>query len=147
MKVLPVVRAGYGMVELAAPGLLAERLLGQRLDPPARLIARILGARHLAQACLSGPAPTAAVLALGVEVDALHTASMIGVAVLSRQWRPAALINAAAATGFATAGGLATRNARRHPPGRVRHGQAVQLRDRWAEQLARYLIPPIRAVR
>ena len=140
MKVLPVVRAGYGMVELAAPGLLAERLLGQRLDPPARLIARILGARHLAQACLSGPAPTAAVLAL-------HTASMIGVAVLSRQWRPAALISAAAATGFATAGGLATRNARRHPPGRVRHGQAVQLRDRWAEQLARYLIPPIRAVR
>lgn len=141
MKTLAAARAGYGMVELFAPGLLAERLLGQRLDPPARLIARILGARHLAQACVSGPAPTAAVLALGVEVDALHAASMIGVAVLSRRWRPAALISAAVAAGFATAGVLAMRNARRDPPERVRHGQAVQLRDRWAERLARYLIP------
>jgi hypothetical protein len=66
---------------------------------------------------------------------------MIGVAILSPRWRPAALISAAVAAGFAIAGALATRNAQRHPPQRVRHGQAVQLRDRWAERLARHVIP------
>ena len=141
MKALPVVQAGFGMVQLAAPGLLPERLLGQRLDQRARLIARILGTRHLAQACLSGPAPTIAVLALGAEVDAAHAASMIGLAVSGPRWRRAALASAAVAAGFATAGGLAARRAAGHLPEPASQGGMLELRDRWADALARHLVP------
>jgi hypothetical protein len=141
MTALSVVRAGYGAVQLAVPGLLAGRLLGQPPDPRARMVARVLGARQLAQAGLSGPAPTAAALALGVEVDALHAASMIGLAVLSRRWRPAALASAAVAAGFATAGVLATRRAWRQPAERAAGGGVARLGDRCADGLARHLVP------
>lgn len=105
------------------------------------MVARVLGARQLAQAGLSGPAPTAAALARGVEVDALHAASMIGLAVLSRRWRPAALASAAVAAGFATAGVLATRRAWRQPAERAAGGGVAQLGDRCADGLARHLVP------
>lgn len=141
MKALPVVQAGFGIVQLAAPGLLPERLLGQRLDQRARQIARILGARHLAQACLSGPAPTIAVLALGAEVDAAHAASMIGLAVSGPRWRRAALASAAVAAGFATAGGLAARRAAGRLPEPANQGGMLELRDRWADRLTRHLGP------
>jgi hypothetical protein len=141
VKALPAVQAGYGLVQLAAPGLLAERLLGLQLEPAARTIARVVGRRQLAQACMSGPAPTAAVLALGPEADALHAASMIGLAILGRRWRRAVLASAIVAAGFATAGGLAAQQARRHPPKPAGQGSAVQLRDRWAARLAPRLIP------
>lgn len=136
MTTLATARAAYGVVQLAAPDVLA----GQRLDRRARQVTRVLGARQLAQACLSGSAPTPAVLALGAEIDALHAASMICLAMLSKRWRPAALGSAAAAAGFA-AGGLATQRARRRTTGQAAGSQALQLRDRWADQLARCLVP------
>lgn len=140
-KAMTAARAGFGLLELAAPGLVARRLSGQRPDSRVAMVARVLGARHLAQACLSGPAPTAAVLALEAEVDAVHAVSMIGVAVLSRRWRPAALASAAVAAGFAAAGGLAARAALRHPAGPAGRGAIVRLRDEWADGLAQHLGP------
>lgn len=167
-----VIRAGYGLLQLTAPGLLAAWVAGRPLDSQARLIVRVLGTRQLAQACASGPAPTAAVLALGVEVDLLHAASMLGLAAISRRWRPVALASAAIAAGFAAAGSLAVRESWCHPPDQVRgvgrrrvrrrlgrhglrrhglqrygawwaarYGQAVRSRDRWADQLARHVVP------
>lgn len=137
MTTLATARAAYGLVQLAAPDVLA----GQQLDRRARQVTRVLGTRQLAQACLSGSAPTPAVLALGAEIDALHAASMICLAMLSRRWRPAALASAAAAAGFAAAGGLATQQARRRTTGQAAGSQALQLRDRWADRLARCLVP------
>ncbi len=102
---------------------------------------RVLGARHLAQACLTWPAPATAVLALGTEVDVAHAASMIGLAVIGRRWRRAALASAAVASGFAASGGVAARQAARRPPEPPRRGGTLELRDRWADQLARHLLP------
>ncbi|MFY0408575.1 hypothetical protein [Solicola sp. PLA-1-18] len=41
-------------------------------------VARLLGARHLAQACLSGTRPTPEVIAMGVQVNAVHALTALG---------------------------------------------------------------------
>ena len=116
MSALPAVRAGYGLVELTIASRPAGVLPGDRRGPPGRLVAQVAGARYLAQAILVGPAPTAAVLALGVEVDLLHAASMIGLAIANRRHRRAGLTDAAAAACFATA--LPQRRGAARPLGR-----------------------------
>lgn len=137
MNLLCAVRGIYGLAQLTAPGLVAQ-VFGVVPDRPVRLATRVLGARDLAQGAASVTAPTAAVLALGAEVDLLHSLSMIGVAVADQRRRRAALTSAAVAAGFSVAGVLATRRARRQPPAPAGHGSALQVRDR----LARYLVPP-----
>lgn len=127
-------------MQLAAPGVVMK-MFGLAPDQPARRVTRMLGARHLAQAAASAQAPTAAVLALGVEVDLLHAVSMIALAVLDRRQRRAALTSAAVAGAFAVAGALATSRARHEPPGPGGRGSARRLRDQWAERLARSLVP------
>ena len=116
---LGVVRGGYGALQLAAPALVSERLQGRPLDTRGRAIARILGARQLAQAVASGREPGYPVLALGVEVDLLHALSMLGLAAASPARRRAALTDTLIAASFAAAGALAARAAPdgRPPPG------------------------------
>ncbi len=139
MSTLCAVRTSYGLAQLIAPGLVTGVF---RLPPdrPALPVTRLLGARHLIQGAVSAPRPTVAVLALGIEVDLLHSLSMIGVAVADRRHRRAALTSAAVAGAFAAAGGLATSQARHQPPPAEASG-ALGLRDRWSERLARYLLP------
>jgi hypothetical protein len=115
MTTLCAVRGACGLAQLAAPGLVAQ-VLGLPRDQASRRVTRVLGARHLAQACLTWPAPTTAVLALGTEVDVAHAASMIGLAVIGRRWRRAALASAAVASGFAASAGVAAWQAARRPP-------------------------------
>ncbi|MGH3601364.1 MAG: hypothetical protein ACRDQH_14010, partial [Pseudonocardiaceae bacterium] len=85
MNRFAALRVGYGAVLLAAPDRVIRLYTGHRADPLARAVARLLGARHLVQGILTGGSPNAVVLALGMEVDLAHVASMLGLAVLDRQ--------------------------------------------------------------
>ena len=100
---------------------------------------RVLGARQVAQAGLTGRNPTRAVLLLGAEVDAAHAASMVGLAVCCRRYRRAALGEAAVAGTLAAAGAWAAR----YSPGEPIAGRtpAGVWRDRMAEWLAGLAVP------
>ncbi|HEX5268241.1 MAG TPA: hypothetical protein VFW24_15855 [Acidimicrobiales bacterium] len=98
------VRAGLGAGQLLCPGLAARVLAAQHLDDRARRVVRVLGARQVAQAVLTGTRPSHAVLVLGTGVDALHAASMVFLALFDRRLRRAALADAFIALGFAGAG-------------------------------------------
>lgn len=126
--VLHLTRAGLGTAYLIFPARAARVSAGQDHGAPATWVARILGARHLAQALATSGRPTGAVLALGAEVDAAHAASMLALGLISRRWRRAALRDALLAASLAAAGVAA---ARRAPAPR----DPLALRDRLAARL------------
>jgi hypothetical protein len=115
-------RAGYGVALLAAPQALikltGDALTGQspgeRARPSRRAcgVARVLGVRHLVQAGLTaaalraGPGRTYYALAGGAAVDALHAATMVGLALMDQGARRVALADTGAELALATAGGL-----------------------------------------
>lgn len=135
---LELIRGGYGALQLAAPALVADHLLSRPLEARARAVARVLGARQLVQAVASGGTPSYPVLALGVEVDLLHAASMLVVA--ARQRRSTALLDALIAASFAVAGTLVARtSATGQLPAPTNPLDA--LRQRCAGALARTLVP------
>ena len=74
---LEVGRAAYGIVGLVAPGRLAALELGRAPGRGTTTVARILGARHLAQALAVLATGGADAHRLGGGVDALHAASMV----------------------------------------------------------------------
>lgn len=136
---LYLVRGGYGALQLASTTLVSRRLLHGRLDSRGQRVARVLGARQLVQALASGPVPSYPVLAVGVEVDLLHAASMLALTVTGRR-RRAALTNALIAGAFAAAGALAARQAAHEPPRRPAHG-VRELRQKWADRVATACVP------
>ena len=86
-----MIRVGYGAALVLMPGttifLATGRLPGRRT----RRVAQVLGVRHLAQAALTAAAPRPGVFAIGWQVDAVHAASMLLLAAVSRavpQCRP-----------------------------------------------------------
>ncbi|MDN5795069.1 MAG: hypothetical protein L0H79_04880 [Intrasporangium sp.] len=103
-------RAGYGIVVLAWPDRVAGGLLRRGLGPRERVVARVLASRQLVQALGSGARPGYPVLALGAQVDLAHAVSMLGLGLLNRRHRRAALSDAVIAAGFALAGRLAARS-------------------------------------
>lgn len=113
----------------------------RRGSAPLRTVAEILGARHLAQGLLTAGQPARAALALGVEVDAAHSASMIVLGLLSRRWRTAAFTDALLAGSFAAAGVACARRLPRGEPAGSGNGALEGWRNRCAESLARYLAP------
>ena len=112
---LQIVRAAYGTALVLVPGPAIRLATGRIPSRRACRVARVLGARHLIQAGLTAAAPEPTVLAIGRQVDAVHTASMLLLAAVSRAGRRAALTDALteaafAAAGFsASGGGLAAR--------------------------------------
>lgn len=102
----PAARACYGAALLCAPGLALGLFTGQAPSHRARTIARILGARHLAQAVLTLWRPRPAVLLAGAGVDACHTASMLALAVADPHMRRAGIADATAAAAFTATGAL-----------------------------------------
>jgi hypothetical protein len=109
---LPAARACYGAALLSLPGFMTRIVAGQRAGSRARSVARLLGARHLAQAALTArPAPGAARLAIGAAADLTHAASVAGLAAADRGMRRAALADAAIEVTFAAAGLTAARQA------------------------------------
>ena len=112
---------------------------------PAAPVARVLGARQLAQATLTAGHPSRAVLVLGAEVDVAHAASMLGLGLLSGRWRAAALREALVAGSLAAAGLACARTVpdwavAGHGPGLAE--ALAAWRNRCAGRLARYLAPP-----
>ena len=82
---------------LAAPAAVGRVLGLAPGDRRALLLLRVLGARDLGQAVLAGTAPPPALRRLGAGVDALHAASMVALAAVSRDHRRPAMISAALA--------------------------------------------------
>ncbi|QMU77803.1 hypothetical protein GXW83_21035 [Streptacidiphilus sp. PB12-B1b] len=129
-------RAGYGLLQLACAPVVFRRTK----DATALRTIQVLGARQLVQAAVTAPAPTGAVLALGVEVDLLHAASMLALAAVAPRWRGLALWEAGAAAALAGGAAAAARQlppARRLGSGAATGGGLVALRDRCARTLAR----------
>ena len=140
-----VLRIVYGMVQLVAPARVA-RVVGGRLDHRARVVARVLGARHVVQGCVSAAAPDAVVLALGAEVDLLHAASMVALAVVDRRRRRIALADACVAASFtglvSSPGAPRSRHAR---PGTITERRRVGSAASGARRLAPPGDPPCSA--
>jgi hypothetical protein len=102
----PAARACYGAALLCAPGLVLGLATGQAPSPRARAVARILGARHLAQAVLTFWRPRPAVFLTGAGIDACHAASMLALAVADPRMRRAGIADAATAAAFTATGAL-----------------------------------------
>jgi hypothetical protein len=103
-RVLQMIRAGYGMVLVLAPGPAIRLATGRLPRPRTCRVAQVLGTRHLIQATLTAAAPRPATFAIGGQVDAVHTASMLLLAAVSPGERRAALADALAEAALAWAG-------------------------------------------
>lgn len=125
VRAIELIRAAWGAALLVAPAAVLHRLRGVRVDRGALVITRILGARHLVQALLSGVDPGPEVLAAGVWVDSAHAATALGLAVADRRRARGGLIDAAVAASWAALGRRYLRE------GRVRT-EALGRRDRLA---------------
>jgi len=90
---IELVRAGWGAALLLWPRPVLEHLRHVRVDTKSVAVTRILGARHLTQAVLSGVQPSPEVLAIGVWVDAVHAMTALGLAVTDRCRARAGLID------------------------------------------------------
>jgi hypothetical protein len=89
-----LVRLSAGVLDLAAPGAIATVEIGSPARGGDALIFRVLGARQVLQAAVTARTGWSA---LGAVVDLAHLASMVPVALLSRRWRRAALLQIAVA--------------------------------------------------
>ncbi|GAA2861120.1 hypothetical protein Acy02nite_57550 [Actinoplanes cyaneus] len=67
-------------------------------------VARVLGARQVAQALVIAARPSPRVAGLSVLVDAAHASTCVWLAVTSGRWRPTATVDALIAVGLAAAG-------------------------------------------
>lgn len=103
-RTIEAVRAVWGAALMIGPRTVLERVHGVRADSRSIAVARVLGARHLAQAALSGIAPTPAVLALGVWVDTVHAGTALTFAAADHARARAGITDAAVAAGWAAAG-------------------------------------------
>lgn len=124
-------RAGWGTALLVAPRQVMTRVHHVQVDRPSTAVARVLGARHLVQAGLSGLSPSAEVLALGVWVDTAHALTAVGLAAVDRTRARAGLTDAAIAAAWA---GLGLVDLRRGRGTRSSHGRR---RDRLARAVLR----------
>jgi hypothetical protein len=105
-RMLTAARTAYGLLLVCRPASSPELAGGPRADDLTCNVVRVLGGRHLAQAALTATG-SARALRAGAVVDTLHAASMIPLAVTSREHRRAAVVSATAATLFAVAGAAA----------------------------------------
>ncbi len=85
LRGIEVVRAGWGTVLVAAPAAVLNHIHGVQVDRKAVVVTRVLGARHLAQALLSGIDPGPEMLAAGVWVDTVHSMTAFGLAAVDRR--------------------------------------------------------------
>jgi hypothetical protein len=101
-RAVQLLRTGYGAALLFAPGPTIQLATGRRPDRRTGQVARLLGARHLAQAAATAALPYPGVFALGATVDAVHAASMVLLGAVSRQARRTALTDALPEAAFAS---------------------------------------------
>jgi len=104
LSVLTAVRAAWGTLLLLAPASVLDLVSDGNVDRSARAVARVLGARELAQAMLIGPDRPRSWVLVGAAVDAAHASTMVTLAVLRADRRRLATGSALAAGSFARAG-------------------------------------------
>jgi hypothetical protein len=126
IRYIEVIRAGWGAALLIAPRTVLARVHGVQVDRKALVISRILGARHLVQASLSGPTPTPEILAAGIWVDSVHSLTALGLAVVDRSRARAGLVDAVVAALWAVFGAYDLRT------GKVSATDRARLRNRLA---------------
>jgi hypothetical protein len=93
-------RAVYGVLLLAAPDTLGRLVSGSGLSKQERTVARVLGARHLAQFLAYGLFPGRAMRMAGAATDALHGLSMVLAAIVLPRERGLVLTDSAVAFTF-----------------------------------------------
>ncbi len=113
-RALQLIRAAYGTALVLAPGRTIRLATGRVPTRRTRRVAQLLGARHLAQTALTAVAPRPAVFAAGGQVDAVHAASMLLLAMIGDSGRRAALTDALTEAAFAAAGFSASASAPGH---------------------------------
>lgn len=82
---------------LVAPRPLLRVVAGRAPDERSVRVARVLGARHLIQAAVTGPGTAPAVLAAGAVADGLHSATAVALATVDRSRARSALVDAVVA--------------------------------------------------
>lgn len=101
---IEVLRGLWGLAGIGTPRQLLAATGGDPDDKLSRVVMRILGARQLTQAALSGVSPTPAVLAMGVWVDAVHALSALGLAAARPAYARPAVVDAGVAALWASFG-------------------------------------------
>ena len=104
MIVLTVVRAAWGAVLLAAPRMVMALISQRPAGRCSRLVARLLGARDLVQAVVLARDQSRPTVAAGIAVDALHSSTMLWLAIRRPEHRRGALFSALIAACFAISG-------------------------------------------
>ena len=132
-RALEIARAAWGAALLIGPRTVLEHVHRVRADSRSIAVARLLGARHVAQAALSGTRPAPAILVLGVWVDTAHAGTALVLAAADHARARAAITDAAVAAGWAAAG---LRDLTR---GRVQRHAGVRRRDQLARSVLRHL--------
>lgn len=146
MNWLSAIRATYGLGALVAPDFFAGQAPGSKLGDGARRAMRVLAARQLGQAGVCWLRPTRCVLTLEAVVDAMHGASMVAVAAVSRtdSTRRAAVANVVAAGAFLAADLVASRRTHVFAASPAAAPNPVLMtRDRLAESICRALPVPV----
>ncbi|MEQ4499383.1 hypothetical protein [Nocardioides kribbensis] len=90
-------RGAWGLLLLGAPRTVLRPMVPGGPAPLAVGVVRVLGARQLAQAALSGSSPSPEVLALGAWVDGVHAATSLGLVGAEPRCARAGLADAAVA--------------------------------------------------
>ncbi|OBK22095.1 hypothetical protein A5634_07930 [Mycobacterium asiaticum] len=103
-RYLEGLRSLWGAVLLIAPEVVLGWIHRVHVDHKAVVVTRILGARHLAQAVMSGTHPSPEVLAAGTWVDGVHSLTAVGLAAADPRRARAALTDAAIAALWALFG-------------------------------------------
>jgi hypothetical protein len=109
-RLASIARVAYGLALICCPGRLIRLRTGERPSRRACAIGRVLGVRHVAQAAISTACPIDLVVGAGVTADIAHAGSMVILAGLDPDLRPALLTDAAIAGALAAAGGAALRD-------------------------------------
>jgi hypothetical protein len=114
VRAAAITRSAWGAALLLHPRPILVSS-GDRPVTGSVVVARVLGARQVAQGLITAAVPTPTVLATGVAVDALHAATAVGLALLARRWRTVARTDAIIATALAGVGCRLSIRARRRP--------------------------------
>lgn len=125
-RYLEFLRAGWGLTLLLAPRAVLARARAVRIDGRAVVVTRILGARQVVQASLSGTKPTPEILAAGVWVDAVHSLTALTLAVVDHRRVRVGVVDAVVAALWAALGAYDLRR------GNVPPDDHARLRNRLA---------------
>ncbi|CAM3068005.1 hypothetical protein BST27_22585 [Mycobacterium intermedium] len=104
LRYLEIFRFAWGAALLVRTRFVLSSIHRIEIDRKALVITRILGARHLVQAGLSGIRPSPEVIAMGTWVDTVHSLTAVGLAVVDRHRARAGLTDAAVAALWALLG-------------------------------------------